>query len=110
MRLFGTIEFDSEENSYITNISTNLDNYKDSDNVYYTDKEKADPLYVYDPNEEDWDADWLPYNCIITEWDIYCKDNIYYWEGEEPEDAVCGKLISIYREGKQTEKYFKKYD
>lgn len=110
MRLFGIIEFDNEENSYITSITTNIAKYGDSNNIYYTDKEIADPLSVYDPNEENWDADWLPYNCKLIEWDIYCKDNKYYWEGEEPEGSVCGKLITIYKEGKQTEKYFEKYD
>ena len=110
MRLFCTIEFDSEENSYITNISTNLDNYKDSDNVYYTKKEKSDPFSVYNPYEEKWDADWLPYSCIVVDYDIYCKDDKYYVDGEEPKDSICGKLITIYKEGKQTEKYFEKYD
>lgn len=71
MRLYGIIESDSEDNSYITDISSNIDTFEKSDNVYYTDREHADTFDVYDPFEENWDACWLPYNCRIIEYDIY---------------------------------------
>lgn len=68
MRLYGIIESDLEDNSYITDISSNIDTFKKSDNVYYTDREHADTFDVYDPSEENWDACWLPYNCQIMEY------------------------------------------
>lgn len=108
MRLFGTIELDDEDNSYITNISTNSANYTESDIVYYTDKQIADPFSVYDPNEDDWSEDWLPYNCCLAQYDIYCKDGKYYFEGEEPEGSVCGTIITIYKEGNKAKEYFEK--
>ena len=57
MRLYGIIESDLEDNSYITDISSNIDTFKKSDNVYYTDREHADIFNVYDPFEENLDAD-----------------------------------------------------
>lgn len=109
MRLFGMITLDDEDNSYITNISTNSANYTEFDDVYYTDRRVADPLSVYDPNEDDWNEDWLPYNCYFIQYDMYCKDGKYYLEGEEPEGSVCGKIVTIYKEGNKVKEYFEKY-
>ena len=109
MRLYGIIESDLEDNSYITDISSNIDTFKKSDNVYYTDREHADTFDVYDPSEENWGACWLPYNCQIMEYDIYNKDGEYYYEGDEPEEALCGKLYYIYKEGKLVKQYFEEY-
>lgn len=110
MKLFGIIETAWRGTNHITDISTNINNYKESDNVYYTEKEKSDPFSVYNPYEENRDADWLPYSCIVVDYDIYCKDDKYYVEEDKPEGAVCGKLVNIYREGKLIKKYFEKYD
>lgn len=96
MRLYGIIESDVEDNSYITDISSNIDTFKKSDNVYYTDREYADTFDVYNPSEDNWDACWLPYNCRIIEYDIYNKDGEYYYEGDKPEEALCGALYYIY--------------
>lgn len=109
MRLYGIIKLDSECDSYITDISSNTDTFKKSDNVYYTDKECADVFDIYEPFEENWDAYWLPYNCKIVEYDIYNKDGEYYYEGEEPEEALYGALYHIYKEGKLVKKYFEEY-
>lgn len=56
MRLYGIIESDLEDNSYITDISSNIDTFKKSDNVYYTDREPANIFDVYNLSEENWDA------------------------------------------------------
>ena len=40
MRLYGIIKSDLEDNSYITDISSNIDTFKKSDIVYYTDRER----------------------------------------------------------------------
>ena len=109
MRLYGIIKSDVEDNSYITDISSNIDTFKKSDNVYYTDREHADVLDVYDPFEENLDADWLPYNCDIIEDNMFFKDGEYYDEGDEPEDSVEGARISKYKEGKLIEQHFKPY-
>lgn len=109
MRLYGIIESDVEDNSYITDISSNIDTFKKSDNVYYTDMEHADVFNVYDPFEENLDADWLPYNCTITEDEIFFKDGKYYYEGEEPDNSEEGKRILEYKEGKLVKQCFKPY-
>lgn len=109
MRLYGIIKPDLEDNSYITDISSNIDIFKKSDNVYYTDRECADTFNVYDPFEENLDADWLPYNCIITEDEIFFKDGKYYYEGEEPDNSVVGKRTFEYKEGKLVKQQFKPY-
>ena len=33
----------------------------------------------------------------------------YYYEGDEPEEALCGKLYYIYKEGKLVKQYFEEY-
>ena len=109
MRLYGIIESDLEDNSYITDISSNIDTFKKSDNVYYTDREHADTFDVYNPFEENWDACWLPYNCTITEDEIFFKDGKYYYEGEEPDNSVAGERIFEYKEGKLVKQQFKPY-
>ena len=109
MRLYGIIESDVEDNSYITDISSNIDTFEKSDNVYYTDREPADTFDVYNPSEENLDADWLPYNCDITENNMFFKDGKYYYEGEEPEDSIEGDRIFIYKEGKLIKQNFKPY-
>ena len=109
MRLYGIIESDLEDNSYITDISSNIDTFKKSDNVYYTDREHADIFNVYDPFEENLDSDWLPYNCTIVEDEIFFKDGKYYYEGDEPEDSEEGARISKYKEGKLVKQQFKPY-
>ena len=109
MRLYGIIESDVEDNSYITDISSNIDTFKKSDNVYYTDREHADIFNFYDPFEENLDADWLPYNCDIIEDNMFFKDSEYYYEGDEPEDSVEGARISKYKEGKLVKQQFKPY-
>ena len=109
MRLYGIIKSDVEDNSYITDISSNIDTFKKSDKVYYTDREHADIFNVYDPFEENWDACWLPYNCTITEDEIFFKDGKYYYEGEEPDNSVVGERIFEYKEGKLIKQQFKPY-
>ena len=109
MRLYGIIKSDVEDNSYITDISSNIDTFKKSDNVYYTDRERADTFDVYDPFEENLDADWLPYNCTITEDEMFFKDGEYYYEGEEPDDSVRGERTFEYKEGKLVKQQFKPY-
>ena len=109
MRLYGIIKSDLEDNSYITDISSNIDTFKKSDNVYYTDRERVDTFDVYDPFEENLDADWLPYNCTITEDEMFFKDGEYYYEGEEPDNSVVGKRIFEYNGGKLVKQQFKPY-
>lgn len=109
MRLYGIIDLDSEDNSYITSISSNIDTFKESDNVYYTDRERADTFDVYDPFEENWDAYWLPYNCQIVQYDIFNKNGEYYYEGNEPDNSKEGTLTFVYKEGKLVKQYFEEY-
>ena len=109
MRLYGIIESDLEDNSYITDISSNIDTFKKSDNIYYTEREHADIFNVYDPFGENWDACWLPYNCTITEDEIFFKDGKYYYEGEEPDNSEEGERIFEYKEGKLVKQQFKPY-
>ena len=104
MKLYG--KFDGEA---IIEISCNLEGFKWYDDVYYTTKEVASIYDVYDPFEENLDADWLPYNCDIIEDNMFFKDGKYYDEGDEPEDSVGGDRISKYKEGKLIKQNFKPY-
>ena len=104
MRLYGIFD-----GSAITNISYNLKAFKRYDNVYYTTKEAVSMFDVYEPFEENWDADWLPYNCDIIEDNMFFKDGKYYDEGNEPEDSEEGARISKYKEGKLVKQQFKPY-
>lgn len=97
------------DGSIITDISYNLKAFKGYDNVYYTTKEAVSMFDVYDPFEENLDADWLPYNCDIIEDNMFFKDGKYYDEGDEPEDSVEGARISKYKEGKLVKQCFKPY-
>ena len=97
------------DGSAITDISYNLKAFKGYDNVYYTTKEAVSMFDVYEPFEENWDADWLPYNCDIIEDNMFFKDGKHYDEGDEPEDSVEGARISKYKEGKLIEQHFKPY-
>lgn len=104
MKLYG--KFDGSD---ITDISCNLKAFKVHDDVYYTTKEAVSMYDIYEPFEENLDADWLPYNCIITEYDMFFKDGEYYYEGEEPDNSVRGERIFEYKEGKLVEQHFKPY-
>ena len=97
------------DGSAITDISYNLKAFEGYDNVYYTTKEDISMFDVYDPFEENLDADWLPYNCDIIEDNMFFKDGEYYDEGDEPEDSVEGARISKYKEGKLVKQCFKPY-
>lgn len=104
MKLYG--KFDGEA---ITNISYNLKAFEEYDDVYYTTKEAVSIYDVYTSWEENLDADWLPYNCTITEDEIFFKDGKYYYEGEEPDNSVVGERIFEYKEGKLVKQQFKPY-
>ena len=104
MNLYG--KFDGEA---ITDISYNLKAFKVYDDIYYTTKEVVSMYDIYISYEENLDADWLPYNCIIVEYDIFFKDGKYYYEGEEPDNSVVGKRIFKYKEGKLVKQQFKPY-
>lgn len=104
MKLYG--KFDGEA---IIEISYNLENFKWYDDVYYTTKEIASIYDVYMPFEENLKADWLPYNCDITENNMFFKDGKYYYEGDEPEDSIEGDRIFVYKEGKLIKQNFKPY-
>ncbi len=104
MKLYG--KFDGEA---ITDISYNLKAFEEYDDVYYTTKEAVSMYNVYTSWEENLDADWLPYNCTITEDEIFFKDGEYYYEGEEPDNSVVGERIFEYKEGKLVKQQFKPY-
>lgn len=104
MNLYG--KFDGEA---ITDISYNLKAFKVYDDIYYTTKEVVSMYDIYISYEENLDADWLPYNCTIVEYDIFFKDGKYYYEGEEPDNSVVGKRIFEYKEGKLVKQQFKPY-
>lgn len=104
MNLYG--KFDGEA---ITDISYNLKAFKVYDDIYYTTKEVVSMYDIYISYEENLDADWLPYNCTIVEYDIFFKDGKYYYEGEEPDNSVVGKRIFKYKEGKLVKQQFKPY-
>ena len=104
MNLYG--KFDGEA---ITDISYNLKAFKVYDDIYYTTKEVVSMYDIYISYEENLDADWLPYNCAIVEYDIFFKDGKYYYEGEEPDNSVVGKRIFKYKEGKLVKQQFKPY-
>ena len=104
MNLYG--KFDGEA---ITGISYNLKAFKVYDDIYYTTKEVVSMYDIYISYEENLDADWLPYNCTIVEYDIFFKDGKYYYEGEEPDNSVVGKRIFKYKEGKLVKQQFKPY-
>ena len=97
------------DGSIITDISYNLKAFKGYDNVYYTTKEAVSMFDVYEPFEENLDADWLPYNCTITEDEMFFKDGKYYYEGDEPDNSEEGERIFEYKEGKLIREYFKPY-
>ena len=104
MKLYG--KFDGEA---IIEISYNLENFKWYDDVYYTTKEITSIYDVYIPFEENLNADWLPYNCDITENNMFFKDGKYYYEGDEPEDSIEGDRVFIYKEGKLIKQNFNPY-
>ena len=104
MKLYG--KFDGGD---ITEISYNLKAFEKYDDVYYTTKEAVSMFDVYDPFEENLDADWIPYNCDIIEDNMFFKDGKYYDEGDEPEDSEEGARISKYKEGKLVKQQFKPY-
>ena len=104
MKLYGKLDDEA-----ITDISYNLKAFEEYDDIYYTTKEAVSIYNVYTSWEENWDADWLPYNCDIIEDNMFFKDGEYYDEGDEPEDSVEGARISKYKEGKLIEQHFKPY-
>ena len=104
MKLFGI--FDGYA---ITDISYNLKAFKWYDNVYYTTKEAVSMYDVYEPFEENLDADWLPYNCTIVEDEIFFKDGKYYYEGYEPDNSEEGERTLVYKEDKLVKQQFKPY-
>lgn len=104
MKLYGIFDGNT-----IIDISCNLEAYKKYDNVYYTTKETVSVWDVYTPEEENLDADWLPYNCTIVEYDMFFKDGEYYYEGEEPDNSIAGERIFEYKEGKLIKQQFKSY-
>ena len=104
MKLYGKLDEEA-----ITDISYNLKAFEEYDDVYYTTKEAVSMYNVYMPFEENWDADWLPYNCTIVEDEIFFKDGKYYDEGEEPDNSVVGERIFEYKEGKLVKQQFKPY-
>lgn len=104
MKLYG--KFDGGD---ITEISYNLKAFEKYDDVYYTTKEAVSMYNIYVPFEENLDADWLPYNCIITEDEMFFKDGKYYYEGDEPDNSEEGERIFEYKEGKLIREYFKPY-
>ena len=104
MKLYG--KFDGEA---ITDISYNLKAFGVYDDVYYTTKEAVSIYDVYTSWEENLDADWLPYNCTITEDEIFFKDGKYYYEGYEPNNSEEGERTLVYKEGKLIEQHFKPY-
>ena len=104
MKLYGKLDEEA-----ITDISYNLKAFEECDDIYYTTKEAVSIYNVYTSWEENWDADWLPYNCTITEDEIFFKDGKYYYEGEEPDNSVAGERIFEYKEGKLVKQQFKPY-
>lgn len=104
MKLYGKLDEEA-----ITDISCNLKAFEEYDDVYYTTKEAVSMYDVYVPFEENLDADWLPYNCTIVEYDIFFKDGKYYYEGDEPANSVEGERTFEYKEGKLVKQQFKPY-
>ena len=104
MKLYGKLDGEA-----ITDISYNLKAFEEYDDIYYTTKEAVSMYNVYTSWEENWDADWLPYNCDIIEDNMFFKDGKYYDEGDEPEDSEEGARISKYKEGKLVKQQFKPY-
>lgn len=104
MKLYGKLDGEA-----ITDISYNSKAFEWYDDVYYTTKETVSVCNVYMPFEENWDADWLPYNCEITEEEIFFKDGKYYYEGDEPEDSIEGERTLVYKEGRLISQSFKSY-
>ena len=104
MKLYGKLDGEA-----ITDISYNLKAFEEYDDIYYTTKEAVSMYNVYTSWEENWDADWLPYNCTIVEDDIFFKDGKYYYEGEEPDNSVAGERTFEYKEGKLVKQQFKPY-
>jgi hypothetical protein len=111
MRLYGILKDDLIGEYIIDNTSTSIEDFKHTDNVYYTDNSLGDPFDFYSLFEDNTDADWLPYNCTITEEDMYYKNGKYYYDGYEPipKEAMVGTRITIYKEGKLVQQQFKPY-
>ena len=104
MKLYGKLDEEA-----ITDISYNLKAFEEYDDIYYTTKEAVSIYNVYTSWEENWDSDWLPYNCTIVEDEIFFKDGEYYYEGEEPDNSEEGERTLVYKEGKLIEQQFKPY-
>lgn len=108
MRLYGILNDEFIGAYIIDNISTNIEDFKPTDNVYYTDNPLNDPFDFYRLFEDNTDADWLPYNCTITEEDVYYKNGRYYYDYKLKESIV-GTRTAIYKGGKLVEQYFEEY-
>ena len=104
MKLYGKLDGEA-----ITDISYNLKAFEEYDDIYYTTKEAVSMYNIYTSWEENWDADWLPYNCTIIEDEIFFKDGKYYYEGYEPDNSEEGERTFVYKEGKLIEQHFKPY-
>lgn len=102
MRLYGILKDNLIGEYIIDNTSTNIEDFK------HTDNSLGDFYSLFEDNT---DADWLPYNCTITEEDMYYKNGKYYYDGYEPipKEAMVGTRITIYKEGKLVQQQFKPY-
>lgn len=108
MRLYGILE-NMNGGSFILQISSDLNNFKESDNIYYTDKDFIDTTSVYSPYIDSTWVDWQPYNCVETELELFFKDGKWYEEGAEPDGAMMGARESYYKEGKLIKQRFIPY-
>ena len=108
MRLYGILNDEFIGEYIIDNISTNIEDFKPMDNVYYTDNPLNDPFDFYRLFEDNTDADWLPYNCTITEEDICYKNGRYYYD-YMPKESMVGTRTAIYKGGKLIKQQFKPY-
>lgn len=109
MRLYGALCQDLNGDNFICYISFNLDDLSTYSDIYYTVREGADITDIYDPFEDNTFADWQPYNCVIKEHDIYLRGDRYYYEGDEPVNAICGERETTYEEGKLIKQQFTAY-
>lgn len=108
MRLYGIMSTDCEYEDFIAQVALNITDLNDNDNIYYTDKKAPYMSSVYNTYDDE-EADWMPYNAIIEDYGMFYVDDIWYYEGEEPDDAIEGIRVSEYKEGKLVKQYFRGY-
>lgn len=104
MRLYGITSTDGDGYEYISQISTNLEDFDGEELIYYTYKDGIIDM-------TDFSEIWKPYNGKLVEQEvIQLSDGTYdYWDGDIDYSEV-GDLTIIFKNGEIISQEFTKYN